>query len=395
MRALLMVTLCLLATPVWGVTLQGEVRWKGELHFKETVRVEKGATLRVEPGSSIVFSRGGLEIAGRLVADDCRFRGQGWDGLKLKQADATTRLVNVTIRGARTGIFIGGGEPQLEGVTLKDNGIGIELKQKSRASIRNSRFENNNKVGLFIKDDSTPQIENCLFVANGRYGVYIHHSSPTTFTHNHFERNATGLAVSHYGATPVIEACTFDDNELGVLVDRAALPELIANRFENNRTGLKLYRRSDARVSGNRFAQNDLGLLVSFSSYPQISGNDFDANGIALRLEYQSAEWEKQRGAAARAQEVSRQGAFGGQKSSQVNEEQRRARDLDGLVNARGNWWGVAGTHELQTVEGACNPSFIDDGRDRPQFEEEGVSYPLDRVDFADWHEQSQYKGNR
>jgi len=395
MRMLLVVALCLLATPVWALTLQGEVRWEGELRFDETVRVEKGATLRVAPGTSIVFTRGGLEVAGRLIASDCSFRGQGWDGLQLKQTDAETRLVNVTVRGARTGIFIGGGEPQLDGVTLHNNGVGAELKQKSRAAIKGCRFENNKKVGLFIKDDSTPQIENCRFMNNGRYGVYIHHSSPTTFTGSHFEKNETGLAVSHYGATPLIEACTFIDNELGLLVDRAALPELRGNRFENNRTGLKLHRRSDARVSGNRFDRNDLALLVSFSSYPQIQGNDFDGNGMALRLEYQSAQWEKERGAAAREQEVSRQGAFGGQKSSQVNEEQRRARDLDGLVNARGNWWGVAGTHELQTVEGACNPSFIDDGRDRPQFEEEGVSYPLDRVDFAAWREQPQYKGNR
>ena len=54
MRMLLVVALCLLATPVWALTLQGEVRWEGDLRFEESVRGEKGATLRVAPGSAIV-----------------------------------------------------------------------------------------------------------------------------------------------------------------------------------------------------------------------------------------------------------------------------------------------------------------------------------------------------
>ena len=393
MRCLLVLMTALIASPAWALTLSGDVRWEGKLQFSETVHVEKGATLIVAPGSEIVFTRGGLEVAGTLVARDCRFRGQGWDGLKLKQVDAATQLVDVTIRGARTGIFIGGGEPHIERVKLHHNGVGMELKQKSRAIILSSRFENNKKVGLFIKDDSTPHIEGNRFVANGRFGAYIHRSVPALFKDNRFEGNATGLAVSHFGSTPLVADCTFANNELGVLVDRAALPELTGNRFEGNRTALKLHRRSDARVSGNLFTNNELGVLVSYSSYPTVRGNDFSANAMAVKLEYQSARWETQRGAAARAVEVARQGAFGGQNSQSVDEEQRRARNLDGKVDARGNWWGVAGTHELQAVEGACNPSFIDDGRDRPQFEESGESYPLDRVDFSDWKTDAQFKG--
>jgi len=378
-----------------AVTLSGEVHWQGELRFNESVRVEAGATLNVAPGSEVVFTAGALEVAGTLVARDCSFSGESWNGVMLKQNSAATRLENVTVRGADTGIFIGGGSPQLLGVTLSDNAIGVEIKQKSRARLDDCVFENNRKVGLFIKDDSHPQVSGCRFVGNGRFGAYIHRSSPTAFRGNRFENNDTGLAISHYGSNPRVEHCSFSGNQLGVLVDRAALPELNGNLFEENQTGLKLHRRSDAQVLGNLFRRNQLALLVSFSSYPQITGNDFESNTSALRLEYQSAEWEQQRGAETRAGEVARQGAFVGQQSQQVDEQQRSARDLDGTVAARGNWWGVAATRELQTVEGACNPSFIDDGRDRPQFEEQGVIYPLDRVDFMPWTKQPQYKGKR
>jgi nitrous oxidase accessory protein NosD len=394
-RALFLIpALLLMASPVVAKSLTGEVSWQGKVEFSESVRVEPGATLTVEPGARIVFTNGGLEVAGTLVAQDCRFEGDDWKGISLKSNSAATQLQNVTISGAKTGIFIGGGSPVLEKVTVRGNDIGIELKQKSRATLKDCRFEGNRKVGLFIKDDSTPTVTGGTFVDSGRYGAYLHRSKPASFSGHVFERNKVGLAVSHVGSNPLITDSVFRDNPLGVLVDRAALPELRGNRWEKNEVGLKVHRRSDPLVSGNQFEGNELAVLVSFSSYPRIERNAFESNGMALKLEFQSATWEKQRGEKARAAEVARQGAFGGQDSTQVDTSRRRVSELTDRVDARNNWWGVAGTHELQKVEGACNPSFIDDGRDRPQFEEEGEMYPLDKVDFAPWLEASPVGGD-
>ncbi len=68
-------------------------------------------------------------------------------------------------------------------------------------------------------------------------------------------------------------------------------------------------------------------------------------------------------------------------------------RRLDGTVAARGNWWGEAGTAELEKIGRKGNPAFIDDGRDRPTFIEEGDEYPLDQVDFGDWLQKPVFGG--
>lgn len=372
-------------TSVMAKSLTGAVSWQGEMQFDESVRVEPGATLIVEPGSRIIFSSGSLEVAGILVANNCRFEGAGWQGLVLKGNSAATRLINVTVSGAKTGIFVGGGSPHLENVTVRDNETGLELKQKSTATLTDCSFADNRKVGLFIKDGSAPKVVGAYFSGNGRYGAYLHRSKPAQFSGHLFERNNVGLAVSHVGSDPVVEDCIFSENKLGALVDRAALPQLSGNAWVNNEVGLKVHRRSDPLVSGNRFENNELAALVSFSSYPRIERNVFEGNGMALKLEYQSATWEKQRGEKARAAEVARQGAFGGQNSTQVDASQLRVRDLSDRIDARNNWWGELGSAELRKIGANGNPSFIDDGRDRPQFEEEGQMYPLDKVEFSPW----------
>ena len=141
------------ASPALAVSLTGAVRWEGDLRFDATVRVEPGATLTVAPGTRVVFAAGGLEVAGTLVARDCRFEGEGWDGLSLKGTGDATRLSGVTVRGAKSGIFVGGGTPRLEKLVLEENEVGMEIKQKSRAQVTGCRFVANRKVGLFVKDD--------------------------------------------------------------------------------------------------------------------------------------------------------------------------------------------------------------------------------------------------
>ena len=119
-----------------------------------------------------------------------------------------------------------------------------------------------------------------------------------------------------------------------------------------------------------------MAIKLAFSSYPRITGNDFAGNPLALRLEFQSSTWEREQGAAARAGEVAAIGAFGsGQGGKTVTEAERRPTELDGTIDARGNWWGDEGTAELIRIGAQGNPSFIHDGQDQPTFVEKGKSY--------------------
>lgn len=368
-----------------ALTIERDTRWSGAQHFAESVRVPAGTTLTVAPGSRIRFSAGGLEVAGRLLAERAEFDGKGWEGLILKGSE-TTRLRQVTVRGARTGVLAQGGAPLLEGMVLEGNEVGIELRGKSAATVRDCQFRGNRKVGLFVKDDSTASVSGCRFETNGKFGAYIYRATPARFAQNRFERNPVGLMVAYFGSNPLVEGNEFVDNETGIEVDRAARPELRGNRLRGNRTALFLQRRADPLVTGNRFVDNQVAVKLAFSSYPRITGNDFAGNPLALKLEFQSSTWEGEQGATARAGEVAAVGAFGsGQGGKSVTEAERRPATLDGTIDARNNWWGDSGNLELARGGEQANPSFIHDGRDQPTFVEKGKAYPLDTVIFAPW----------
>ncbi len=189
--------------------------------------------------------------------------------------------------------------------------------------------------------------------------------------------------ISHYGSDPVIENNIFRNNRTGVLVDRTAKPQLRGNLFEENEIGIDLYRRSDPHILKNRLSKNRQAIRVRYSSYPLIEQNDFTANDSALVLALQSSRWEEQKGEAARQEQLGAVGAFGGKKQNQVSEDQRRAKGLDGTVDARNNWWGAAETLQLESVSADANLAWIIDGNDAPTFEEGGQTFPLDKVRWA------------
>jgi parallel beta-helix repeat protein len=386
-KLLILILLLLGSAPALALTLSRDTTWQGERELREEVRVEAGATLTILAGSRITFSGGHLEVAGRLLADDADFSGSGWGGILLKGCDRTTIIRNCRIEGAKTGVFIGGGAPRLEGTTLQRNEVGIELKQQSAATIKDCRISDNRKVGLFIKDESTPEVSGNTITKNGKYGVYIYRALPARFTANTFTGNDTALMISNAGSDPLIQGNLFEMNSIAILVDRAARPRLTENILRNNQTGVRLYRRADAEITGNRFEKNNEALSIAYSSYPRIHRNDFVANRRALFLEFQSSTWEKSNGSTVRENEAESRGAFGQSNGHAASAEARRRPDaeLNGTVDARHNWWGEDGSRELTRIGASGNPTFIHDGRDAPTFVDGGKEWPLDRVSFAPW----------
>lgn len=386
-KTLVLGILLLFAAPVLALTLSRDTTWQGERELREEVRVEAGATLTILPGSKITFTGGHLEVAGRLVADNVDFRGSGWGGILLKGCDSRTIIRNCRVEGAKTGLFVGGGAPRLEGTTLQRNEVGIELKQQSAATISNCRISENRKVGLFIKDESTPDVSGCTIARNGKYGAYIYRAKPARLTANTFTENDTALMISNAGSDPVIQGNLFEKNKTAILVDRAARPVLTENTLRDNQTGVRLYRRADAEISGNRFEKNSDALSIAYSSYPRINHNDFVGNQRALFLEFQSSTWEKSNGSTVREGEAASRGAFGQSNGHAVDAEARRRPDaeLNGTIDARHNWWGEEGSRELLRIGNNGNPSFLHDGRDAPTFVDGGKEWPLDQVTFTPW----------
>lgn len=392
MRALLCLALLLAPLPAAALTIEGTVHWRGNLTQTEAVRVEPGARLIIEPGTTVTFTTGGLEVAGSLTAERARLKGRDWSGVVLKGTGKETRLRETTIEGATTGILVLGGAPLLEGLTLKGNQVGIELRQKTEALVDRCRFEDNTKVGLFLKDGATAAVTGNRFENNGKFGVYLFRSEPRAFRDNTFLGNATGLMISHFGSDPAVEGNRFEKNGTAIQVDRAARPLLSGNTLRDNDTGIHLSRRSDPRITGNLLSGNRTAVFIAYSSYPKIQGNDFDGNQTALVLEHQSTAWELANGAAAREAE-SAHSSFGSAPRQTVSEADRTPGSLNGTVDARDNWWGAVRTLELATLGKNGNPPFILDGRDTPTFTDGGKDYPLDKVLFFPWSSKPLTKG--
>ncbi len=382
--ALIIIFLLLCAYPATALVVDKDTVWQGDMHFTEDIQVMPGVVLTIKSGSRLYFKEAQLEVSGSIVANDTEFLGDQWEGLLLKGNDSKTLLNNCLIRGAKTGVLVKGGSPTLKELMLVGNKVGVELRGKAAGEIVASSFIDNEKVGLFVKDDSTTSVVRCRFEKNGRYGAYLYHANPGKFEDNLFVKSNVALMVAYHGTNPVVEKNKFEKNLLAIQVDRAARPTIRGNHFLANRTGIHAYRRSDPHVASNRFEGNDVAVLVAYSSYPEIDGNDFIENGLALKLEFQSSEWEAQRGADARAGEVPGRTAFAGQGMRTVTEADRSARNLTGMVNAVGNWWGEVGTAELEK-NAAGNPSFIHDGLDQATFVDEGQEYPLDKVMYQPW----------
>lgn len=354
-------------------------RWQGEVSVSEELRVAKTGQLFIAPGTRVV-SRAHIEILGQLQAIGVDFSGDDWPGLVLKGTDAATLVQDCRVTGARTGITIIGGEPRVLGSRFEKNQVGIELRHKSRALLENNRFIENSRVGLFVKDEAEAIVRQNTFAQQGKFGAYIYRAKPAEFRDNQFFDNPIGLIISYYGSDPHIRHNQFERNQTGIKVDRSARPHLDANQIIANQIGIVLNRRSDPLIENNLLRLNQQAILVKFSSYPLIRHNDFSANQQSLVLEYQSSSWEIANGAAARQQQTTSRGAFGGQKQAQVTETQRQARGLDGYVDARENWWGLAETQRLKSADEEANLPWIVDGYDTATFEESGSDWPLDRV---------------
>lgn len=392
MRSLLIIALLLAPLPAAATTIKGTVHWRGKLTQTEAVRVEPGAALIIESGTIVTFTRGGLEVAGRLTAEGATLKGREWQGVTLKGTGKETRLRDTIIEGAATGLLVLGGEPQLEGLTLRGNQVGMELRQKTEAVVSRCRFQENAKVGLFLKDGATSAVTNNHFERNGKFGAYLFRSEPREFSGNTFLGNATGLMISHFGSDPAVTGNRFEKNGTAIQVDRAARPLLSGNTLLDNETGVHLSRRSDPSITGNLLRGNRTGIHIAFSSYPRIQGNDLEGNQTSLVLEHQSSAWELANGAAAREAETAHS-AFGSSPRQTVSETDRKPGTLNGTVDARENWWGEERTRELAALGGNGNPSFIHDGRDTPTFADGGKDYPLDKVLFYPWSSTPLTKG--
>ena len=141
------------ASHAFGVVIDREAVWEGEVRVTEPVTVEKGAILTIRPGTVILLSGedrnrdgcadGYLQVFGELRVEGERNRpvrfgpltpGKPWEEIFFKDARATIR--HAVFEGAAWALHIHDGDMRVEDTLLLGNGGGARMKGSGAAFTR-------------------------------------------------------------------------------------------------------------------------------------------------------------------------------------------------------------------------------------------------------------------
>ena len=171
-----------------GVVIAADAAWEGEVTVAAPVTVEKGATLRIRPGTRVLLSGedrdgdgcrdGYIQVFGRLIVEGEKGRpvrflplkpGLPWQEIFLKEAAGVIR--HAEFSGAMWALHIHDGDVRVEHAVFRNNSGGARLKGTG-ASFSRCTFRDNgvalrfweggpavadsiiegNRVGLFYRD---------------------------------------------------------------------------------------------------------------------------------------------------------------------------------------------------------------------------------------------------
>ena len=180
-------TVCLLLAVLplrsfaFGVAIDQDATWSGEVRVTEPVSVERGATLRVLAGTVVLLSGedrdadgcedgyiqvfGTLRVegeAGRPVRFERLHPDRAWREIFLKDARATIR--NAVVEGAVWGLHVHDGEVRVEDSAIRGNGGGARMKGLGVTVVRSEI--RGNGIGLRFWDGG-PVVSASVIEENG------------------------------------------------------------------------------------------------------------------------------------------------------------------------------------------------------------------------------------
>lgn len=192
MKYLLLLLALLHPAAVQALSIATDSLWRGELRFGENVRVEKGVTLSVAPGTRVEFFGGALEVFGTLRARGARFEGDDWQGIVLR--DGESRVEDCLVQGARTGILVLGGAPEISGNEFTGNGIAIQVNGPARPTLVGNRIRGGG-IGVLLSRRADARLRH-NHINGHRIGVQVEDSSYPVIRDNDLSGNAMALVLS-------------------------------------------------------------------------------------------------------------------------------------------------------------------------------------------------------
>ena len=223
--------------------------------------------------------------------------------------------IEMTARSSRNGIIKNYFENNLLGLELysidpgsdniiseneiKDNDLGIVLKDFTNTNILSNKFEMN-KNALFVGAGSGSKLRNNTlndsiygFGTLNVQGVDVDTSNtvngkPIYYWVNQHDKTVPADAgyVALIGCTGItVENLNLAGNYYGIFLGSTTNSMIINNKLSNNLFGINLASSSNNRISENIITNNEHGVgLEADSSNNNIYGNDINANGVGIYM---------------------------------------------------------------------------------------------------------------
>lgn len=250
------------------------------LYREPTIRIERPLAIAGEPGA-ILDGEGVRELmviaAPRVTVRGLTFRNTGTsyreDRAALRVLESREcRIEHNRFEDTFFAIYLQGAidclvtDNRIEG-RIGDEGAtgnGIHLWGSSRITLRDNQVRGH-RDGIYLEFSRHAMVERNHSERNRRYGLHFMYSDSSTYAHNVFRDNGTGVAVMFSGHVT-----------------------MLANSFTDNRGasayGLLLKEISHSRLEGNDFVGNTTALVADGANALEVIGNRFERNGRAVRL---------------------------------------------------------------------------------------------------------------
>jgi len=282
-----------------------------------TLRVEKGITLTIGPGVTVIFDSeySGIDVYGSLVVQGesgsevsfipnyCGTEGGYWRGIYFSGQDATGDLRYALVSASSDGIKVeGGASVTLTNCTVYNNTeFGIYIADMSEVSIQNCKVWENGD-GIYIRN-SDVEIVGSSVRYNKENGVDISASSEDfqiSVSECRIANNIHNGILVNYGARPTIHNCSIFYNGVDLedcyAIKLSAFTETDSIHAENNFWGQG--KDTEAEISELIYDANDdpgVGGYVSFIPFLTSPPSLFSPDNISDLLTPKRGEkfWER------------------------------------------------------------------------------------------------------
>jgi len=227
------------------------------------VTVNPGATLSIEPGTTVRSKGEALSIQGRLIARGDRnglitFEGalpdQNWKGLIFQGTKEEENAVEYAkITGALTAITCLSSSPFIAYDDISNNQVGIQVSESfSKPRIYGNVISSNSIAGIRIWAGAAPLLEENEIRGNHRDGVMIRGARPFLERNRIFNNGEVGVRLSSSAAT-LLNNNIHDNGQYEVYNSlEKDVPVEAKDNWWGTREGRKLIRKIFGRVDYQR-----------------------------------------------------------------------------------------------------------------------------------------------